>query len=321
MQPLVSVIIPVYNVEKYLEKCINSVVSQTYKNLEIILVDDGSTDNSGQMCDEFKKKDKRIKVIHKENGGLSDARNVALDVCKGDYITFVDSDDWIPRNAIDALCDAIISEKADISSGQLYETFKRQHSEKAGVSLITRYSTEDALRDLMYLHGLSNSASGKLYKRSLFSKIRYPIGMHYEDLGTTYKIFALAENIVSINKNVYFYYQNPKSIVHSGFSKKRLEGVDFALEEYHYIKNNFPSVVPAAKFRLVYECLSCLNDMPFLYRKKECVFSYVRRFRKRVLGDKNLYKKQKFIVLASYFGHIGVKIAFWIRKKRKMRRD
>ena len=124
MEELISVVVPVYNVEKYIDKCINSIINQTYKNLEIILVDDGSPDNCGNICDEYAKKDNRIIVIHKENGGLSDARNTGIEVSKGKYITFIDSDDYISDNYVSFLYNLIIEYKADISIGKHYVLYE-----------------------------------------------------------------------------------------------------------------------------------------------------------------------------------------------------
>ena len=189
MKDLISVIIPVYKVEEYINRCIDSVINQTYKNLEIILVDDGSPDGCPKICDEYAKKDSRIRVIHKQNGGLSDARNVGIDNANGKYITFIDSDDWIPIDSINILYKNLINTKSEISSGCLLEVFSDNRKNYSNNDYEV-YSKIEGLKNLFLLHDISNSASGKIYDISLFDNIRYPVGKLYEDLGTTYKLFA-----------------------------------------------------------------------------------------------------------------------------------
>jgi len=191
--PLISIIIPIYKVEDYIRCCIDSILSQTYKNLEIILVDDGSPDNCGSVCEEYSLKDKRIKVIYKKNGGLSSARNAGLDIASGEYIGFVDSDDWIENDMYESLYNAIIFHKADISvcgryiaSGNKITTIS--DSEKAEV-----FTRCEALSELVLdeYSGMKNFAWDKLYKKELFDNVRYPEGKCYEDIFTTYKLFSL----------------------------------------------------------------------------------------------------------------------------------
>ena len=320
MKELISVIIPVYKVEKYLDRCIDSVLHQTYKNLEIILVDDGSPDNCGKMCDEYAKYDKRIKVIHKKNGGLSDARNVGIDKAKGKYITFIDSDDWIPLNSIELLYKGISVNNDDISSGNLKEVFKYvNEDENYSEKNFEVYNAEGALKELMYLHGFSNSASGKLYKTKLFDNIRYPIGKYYEDLATTYKIFANSSKIVAIDAVVYYYFQNNNSIMHKKYTSKRLEGIEFAKEELKFIKENFSNITNAAIYRLCYECMSVLNDMPNNSKDKKEIIIILKKYRKNIIDDKNLSLKQRFLCYSTLLGQKGIKIAYKIRYFLKRR--
>lgn len=169
----------------------------------------------------------------------------------------------------------------------------------------------------MYLHGFSNSASGKLYKKELFNDIKYPIGKYYEDLGTTYKVFAISNKIVSLNSVVYYYFQNVNSIMHKQYTSKRLEGIDFAIESLEFIKNRYPQILNSAIYRLYYECMSVLNDMPYNSVDKPNVLSIIKKYRKNVLKDKNLSKKQKVLCYLSIFGHPGIKLAFFIRNLLK----
>lgn len=322
MHGLISVILPVYNNEHFLPRSIDSVLEQSYSNIEVILVDDGSTDNSGKICNEYTKKDKRIKVIHKKNGGLSDARNIGMKQASGEYIMFVDADDWMPKDAVEKLYDAIVKNGADLSSGIIKEVFSRKKvAYEYSPSKSTVYDCVGALRKLMYLHdGASNSASGKLYKMNLFKNVKYPVGKLYEDLGTTYKIFAKAKKIVLVDKIVYYYYQNSNSIMHAKYTTKRLQGITFAEEELKFMKKNFPDAKNAALYRLFYEHLLCLNDMPLSCIDKNDSIKFIKRYRKNILDDRSLYTKQRLLCMASYLGHPGIKLAFFFKNKLKSMR-
>lgn len=228
MDKLVSVIIPVYKVEKYLNKCVDSVLSQTYKNLEIFLVDDGSPDNCPQMCDEYAKKDNRIKVIHKPNGGLSSARNAALDVCKGDYIAFVDSDDWIEPTYIEELYSAITKYDADISiCGINYYTSELELIKNITYEYVDKDIYIENILDLFFSkNSLSHHAWAKLYKRDIFDGLRYPVGVNYED---TYVITDVIGNVkkgVSIvKKPLYNYLRYREGSITVGNDIKKLDWI------------------------------------------------------------------------------------------------
>ena len=315
---LISIIIPVYNVENYLKRCVDSVINQTYKNIEILLIDDGSTDNSPQMCDEFKKNDNRILVVHKQNGGLSDARNVGIDICRGNYICFIDSDDFIPKNAIELLYVSLCDFNADISVGGMVDFFDEQYKDNEIVAAYSRgkcYDTEEALQLIMYGFSVTHSASAKLYKKSLFLSIRYPVGKICEDLATTYKVFSVANKIVIFDDVVYYYYRNNnESIMHKTYSKRNLHAVQFAIQEYHFIKDNYINIVDSAVYRVFIECMYVLNIMSYNseYRKK--TYNILKKCRNRVLKDKNIYLKHKLFCSFSLFGFLGIKTAFKIRR-------
>ena len=181
---MVSVIIPIYNVEKYLKKCIESVINQTFSDLEIILVNDGSTDNCKEICEDYKSKDNRIKFIHKSNGGLSSARNAGIQVATGDYYTFIDSDDYIMSDMIEQLVYMAQLTDADISL--CCKTNQENGFEEGINKKIEIFTKEEALKCILTEKKILTSAWGKLYKRKLFNEVRYPDGKIYEDLGTTY---------------------------------------------------------------------------------------------------------------------------------------
>ena len=192
---LISIIIPVYNVEKYLKECVDSVRKQTYKNLEIILIDDGSKDNSGKLCDELAKEDNRIKVIHKENGGLSDARNVGIENATGEYIQFIDSDDFVEKDMIEILHNDICQEKADVSMCSLY---LYKDGEKTTDASYKReiFNKELVLKEILLDERVRSYAWNKMFKKSLFESIRFPKGKVFEDIYTMSPIFQKANKIV-----------------------------------------------------------------------------------------------------------------------------
>ena len=205
--PLVSIIVPVYKVEPYLKPCLDSVVNQTYTNLEIILVDDGSPDTCPQICDEYAAKDNRIVVIHKQNGGLSEARNVGLDVCMGDYIYFLDGDDVIPSNSISSLFEIITKENAEIASSSFKEFFNKPPSEDLAqnISYITLNSSEVLILLCENKTPGIMSSCMKIYKRECFDDIRFPKGKLYEDARINYKIYHRCKKICYTKEPLYFY--------------------------------------------------------------------------------------------------------------------
>ncbi len=206
---MISVIVPIYNVEKYLCECLDSIVNQTYKNLEILLVDDGSTDNSGLICDEYKNKDGRIRVFHTENGGLSAARNYGIDNAIGDYIGFVDSDDWIEADMYECLLNAINESNSDISCCGITSEYKDYSFQERSESAVLN-STEAIqamLRDF-YI----NSPCTKLFRRCLFEQIRFPEGRVFEEYSTTYKLISVADRIRFLDSHKYHYRRREGSI-------------------------------------------------------------------------------------------------------------
>lgn len=226
MSYLVSIIVPIYNVEKYLDQCIKSLCSQTYKNLEIILVDDGSKDKCPTICDTWATKDNRIKVIHKQNGGLSDARNYGIENANGEYICFIDSDDFISPDYIQILLNNLLKENAQIAECQYYDYFDEDkilidHENED----ITILSNLQALRSMYNFKGFSIMIWNKLYKKELFNNIRFPKGKLHEDVFTTYKLIYKSEKIIQTSKKIYYYRQRQNSISKQ-FTEKRLDVID-----------------------------------------------------------------------------------------------
>ncbi|MBQ8782819.1 MAG: glycosyltransferase family 2 protein [Clostridia bacterium] len=216
MNPLISVIVPVYNVEKYIDRCVTSIVEQTYENLEIILVDDGSPDNSGALCDEWAKKDSRIKVFHKENGGLSDARNAGTKLATGEYITYIDSDDYILPEYVEHLYRNIILHSADISCCDFQKVYNYTTNFDNTTEDIQCISGRDSCLKMFEEDGVYFViAPCKLYKIDIVREYEFPKGLINEDEATTYKYLYESKRVCTSARKLYGYFQNPKGIMHN----------------------------------------------------------------------------------------------------------
>lgn len=239
---LVSVIIPVYKVEKYLDKCVQSVVEQSYGNLEIILVDDGSPDGCPAMCDNWAKRDDRIKVVHKANGGLSDARNAGLDVATGEYVTFLDSDDWVAKNFVETCLENTIKYDSDVTCIKYKIVYTRGNYESGGTGEVKLFDKKDDIISLIWAdnNAVFHIAWGKLYKKSIFNGLRFKVGRINEDEFICPHILHRANKYVYIDKEMLFYYQRPDSIMHGKFTRKRLDGYEACKEQNSLIKENYP---------------------------------------------------------------------------------
>lgn len=238
MDELITIIVPIYNVENYLQRCVNSILTQTYTNIEIILVNDGSPDNCGVICDEYSKIDSRIKVLHKDNGGLSDARNAGLEIAQGYYVTFIDSDDWISNEYVEKLHTLLKDSNADISICNFIKTSKEDFVNEDSEEIIYEYSNSQALMkffDDFYVQMVI--ACGKLYKIKLFREINFPIGKLHEDEFTTYKLIYNADKVVLTTAQLYYYWQREDSIMGSGFNMNgRFDIVEAYLERADFFK-------------------------------------------------------------------------------------
>lgn len=303
---LISIVVPIYNVEQYLPKCVDTLVNQTYKNIEIILVNDGSKDNSGKLCDELAETDPRISVIHKKNGGLSSARNAGMKVAKGKYIGFVDSDDWLDLKMYETLLDLLISNDADIA----YADYFKASDDNAKIDFtgspeVKCFNKDEGL-DNFYndISAQTIVAWNKLYKRELFDDIEYPNGKIHEDEGTTYKVFFKAKKTVYTNLPLYYYRYNPESITNSKFSKKNLDILDVYEEKLQFVKDNnlnriYSKTLKWYLFKLTYCYFGCCNN---LNECKEYIPSIKSKINSVFKEYKNSNEKQlHWIILFSIF--------------------
>ena len=270
--PLISVIVPIYKVEKYLNRCIESIVNQTYSNLEIILVDDGSPDHCPQMCDEWVEKDKRIKVIHKQNGGLSDARNAGLKIATGEYISFIDSDDYIASDFFATLLAVMEKENSDVVECSVVKFYEDERFEKYSDNLaVTTSQTESALSGLIAENPFHQHVWNKLYKVDCLKGILFPVGKLNEDEFWTYQVFGRAQKVSKINKTMYYYFQRSDSIMGENYSIRRLDALEGKLNRQKYIEKNYPNLVVQAKIDFYGSCM-------FAY---QCVLKYLSGKEKR----------------------------------------
>ena len=223
---LVSIIVPIYNVEKYLEKCILSLLSQTYKNIEILLIDDGSTDTSPLIVDQYAMKSNKIRVFHKANGGLSDARNYGIQHSKGQYLVFLDSDDWIQPKTIEILYNNLMHYNADVSEAQYVQVDDENSVINEDNKKVHLLNNIDASINLRNYHLNQIVAWNKMYKKECFSSIRFPVGKIHEDEFTTYKILYNANKIVVTEQALFYYRKTPNSIINREITRKRLDILD-----------------------------------------------------------------------------------------------
>lgn len=260
--PLVSVIIPVYNVEKYLGACMTCVCNQTYKNIEIIMVDDGAKDSSGSMCDSWKKEDNRIRVIHKKNGGLSDARNAGITLATGEYIVFIDSDDLVSEKLVEHLYNTMIKYHAHISICDLVHCYPDKEFSYFDETKSLVYNAEDAICEMMYQTSFLYAAGAKMYRRELFDSINFPVGLLYEDVAIMYKVFANADAIAYSDAKLYGYLHRENSITTKKFNRRDCDIINICNEQLTFAIKYSPKVYKAAQAYQVVGALRIYLNAP-----------------------------------------------------------
>lgn len=286
--PLISIIIPVYNVEAYINKCIDSLLKQRYSNIEVLLVDDGSTDNSGKICDDYAKQDKRICVVHKENGGVSSARNTGLKLVKGDYIAWVDPDDWIEEDMFSYLIENAITYSADITICARIERYPDKSVIK-GLSELSILNTEEALSKLFEDKDLGSYLWDKLWRKELFEDIVFPEGKVFEDIAVVYKVFGRANRILCLPEAKYNYLQRTDSIVGSQKLKSRIARFD---AEYERLNNVIKSL-PQYSDILISKCIEAAVNVWISYYSvpKEQREAYTEKLKEISLFSSRNYKR------------------------------
>lgn len=312
MAELISVIVPIYKIEEVLNFCVQSIVNQTYKNLEIILVDDGSPDTCPGICDEWAEKDNRIKVIHKKNGGLSDARNAGLKIASGDFISFIDGDDCIHADFFDILMKVMISEQCDIVQCEYVKTqnYNVNTFEKLNTYSIETFNNQKAFEMLIGEKKFKQVVWNKLYKREVIT-LDFEFGITNEDEFWTYKIFDKAKKIAYIDVTLYYYMQREGSIMGQTYSLKRLDGIRARVERHRYIQNNHPNLVRYSKVRVYFECIYAYQMSDKFLNKddtkiaKEYLLKTKNEFKPGFKDFKGETFKQKIWLLLSKISFVG----------------
>ena len=297
----ISVIVPVYNVEEYLARCVDSILAQTYENLEVILVDDGATDTSGTICDAYAAKDSRVKVIHKENGGLSSARNTGLEAATGEYIAFADSDDWIEPDAYAHLLGLMEKHQVKLVCGGRYDVSGKTGQRTVGLCPRREevVSGEELAGRIFLWDGCDSSACDKLYHRSLLENFRYPEGKVCEDVPVTYKIVLQADRVAMSDKPFYNYYHRPGSISMAfSITEKTFHFSQHTEVIYPYIRDNHPAIAAQARYLRV----RSLSHILLLLEQSQAEVrqEFAQEYRH---ARKELKKHTLFFLKSPYFGN------------------
>ena len=247
---LVSVIVPVYNVEEYLGRCVESILAQTYSNLEVILVDDGAKDSSGRICDAFAQKDPRVRVIHKENGGLSSARNAGIEVATGDWLEFVDSDDWLEPDAVGSMLELALKHQVELVVGGRWDVSAKTGIKKKGLCPKVQevLSGEELVRRIFRWDNCDSSACDKLFARRLFREIRFPYGVICEDVPVMYRIVLDAGRAALLDRPIYNYFHRSGSITYTGISEKTFHFSRHTAVILPWIRANHPNLETEARY-------------------------------------------------------------------------
>ncbi len=324
-QPLISVIVPVYNVEKYLKKCVESIQNQTYRNLEIILVDDGSPDNCPKICDELAAMDERIRTVHRQNGGLSAARNSGLSVAKGEWIAFVDSDDYIDNDTYEKLYQAIEENQADLAvcGARIVNEVGDLLSPCKGNGEVKCYVGQEGYEQL--IPTLNNSACNKLFKKELIGELIFPIGaVHGEDFIFLLEYLRNVKKIVIVDEEKYNYVKRQESITNSGFSKRKLDEIRSKDRIFEIISEYYPQFIETARKWKFTARMNVIRSLTLTKQKKawkdeykSCLLYLKENYKSIKL---QLSRKEKTEYILQRYLHliypIAIKLAFWIKKKK-----
>lgn len=311
MEKKISVIVPIYHVEQYLEKCIESIINQTYRNLEIILIDDGSTDKCPMICDKYAAMDNRIRVIHKENGGISSVRNLGLKEATGEYLAYVDGDDAIDENMFMVLYENMNRyEDCNISCCFFDEVWDLEGIAPISSEVIDKQKIEyldkiEAIKKTLYQKGTDCCVWGKLYRKDVFDKVHFPEGKIYEDLAVTCYILEQADHVVFSDYQGYHYLQRENSIIRAKFSESKMSLVDFAEENEAFLIKKYPEVYKAAISRTVRANFHLYLQIPGTKEYKHMrqrVEKMIKERRMVVLKDKDAAVGTKAAILLTYLG-------------------
>ena len=294
IQPKISIIVPAYNVEKYIRRCIDSILEQTYENFELLLVDDGSTDSTFDILNEYKKKDSRVRVFHKKNGGQGSARNVALNNITGDYIGFVDSDDYIKKDMYQVLLENIIKYDCDIAICGVINDHIFKKKEFKYYSGIEVFENENIIKAYYKTPYIGNMIWNKLYKAQLWNKIRFPEIRSREDIAILYKVYFSCKKICRIGECKYIEYIRPASTEQKKFTKDKLISIEITKKQKKYIEDNFPTLSTEVEDIVLKSYITSLKEIiNGGYRINKTIFNDILNEYKKEL-NKYEYSKKKY---------------------------
>ena len=247
---MISVVVPAYNVEKYVTKCINSLATQSFHDTEIILVDDGSTDSTSSICDELASQYNQVFTYHKENGGLSDARNYGISKANGEFITFVDSDDYVSHSYLEELMD-MMTDDVQITMVNIQRVYEDKQPSNNATNKIEKITAKDAISRMLLRQGYSHSEGGKLYRKQLWNELRFPVGRLYEDYLTTYRVFSEADEVRVKDNQSYYYLEREGSIMHYDVSPRTLSLLEVSDEVTNFVIGKYPELrIPAIDLQM-----------------------------------------------------------------------
>lgn len=320
MTPMISVILPVYNIQEYLPKCMDSLFCQTYTNLELVLVDDGSTDQSGMLCDHYAETDKRIKVIHKTNGGLSDARNAGIERAQGEFITCIDPDDYVDKDYISYLFGLVKKYNTKMSIAQHRVHYDNGTIKDMGSSGDEALKPEKCLERLLYHDVIDTSAWGKLYHKSLFAGVKYPKGKLFEDIGTTYKLIMQCDKIAVGYEAKYNYVFHNNSIVNGVFNSKKLDLMEMTDEMGENVLKKYSNLKEAVLRRRVYSRISTLNQMlnaKGYEKERGSIIEFIKKYRGDILKNPKAPFRDKGALLLLTVSYRAYK-SCWLHYQKKI---
>ena len=315
--PEISVVIPIYNVEPYLNRCVDSIINQTYSNFQLILVDDGSPDNCGKICDEYAKKDSRIHVIHRENGGLSAARNNGIDWVFDNsftkWITFIDSDDWVTPNYLEKLIQTAKDFKVDIVIGNSQHVHDGESEKDSGYGCINEFFPEELW---VKNKDLSVVAWGKLYKTKLFEKIKYPEGKIHEDEFTTYQLLFSQKKVAVNSAKIYVYFFSSSSIMRSEWTPKKLDSLEAFQEQLLFFKKNkYRQAYKESKKQYMFSITHNLNEIEKSKNKKQNYKLMKKRIQKYLYSRYHNKLLSSMLFCGFYIKKIRIELFFTVRLK------
>ena len=318
---LVSIVVPVYNAGKYLQGCLDSIVGQTYKNIEVILVDDGSSDSSGKICEEYAANYMFFRVIHQKNQGQSVSRNNGTKMSTGDFVTYIDSDDLVTPDYVAYLMGLMRRYDADVAiAGHIYQYDNKPLKECRMETSSECLSPVEAIRRMCYNQRMSPVAWAKIYKKPLLLQNPFPEGRIYEDVVNTPKIIGDAKRVAVGDHQIYYWIQRSGSTIHESFNERQYDGITAVSELLEYVRQRYPEAERAAKFRYTLKCAGLLTSCfqsGVGHREFKRLKGYADPFLMDVIRDPNSKQSMKFRLIAMRLGYLPSLLAFWIHEKMK----